>query len=205
MSNLIIGLTGGIGSGKTTVANMFADLGVELIDADIIAREVVMPKTDALHAIKAHFGNDIVDNNGSLDRAKLRTKIFSNEANKEWLNNLLHPLIRSTILAKISQASGDYCILVAPLLFENNLTEYVHKTLVIDVDEPTQIARTVKRDNSDEDIIKNIIASQISRPQRLKKADDIIDNSSSDLSQLVRQVKELHIKYLDAAKRQITS
>ena len=196
MKKLVVGLTGGIGSGKTTVANMFHDLGVELIDADIIAREVVEPASFALGKIKQHFGDDFIQTDGYLDRTKLRHKIFNSEKDKEWLNNLLHPLIRESILSKISQSSGQYCILVAPLLFENKLTQYVNRTLVVDVTESIQIERTVKRDNSNSHIIEKIIESQISRNERLKLADDIIDNSNTDLSLIAKKVDELHRLYL---------
>lgn len=196
MKKLVIGLTGGIGSGKTTVANMFEALGIELIDADIIAREVVEPNTPALAAIKAHFGDDFILADGSLDRTKLRTQIFSCEADKQWLNNLLHPIIRESTLNKIKTSKGPYCILVAPLLFENNLTVYVDRSLVIDVSESIQIERTTKRDSSNKSLIENIIASQISRNERLKLADDVIDNSGEDLSIIQSQVKQLHQTYL---------
>jgi len=196
MKKLVVGLTGGIGSGKTTVANMFHDLGVELVDADIIAREVVEPNSFALGKIKQHFGDDFIQADGYLDRTKLRHKIFTSELDKQWLNNLLHPLIRESILSKISESSGQYCILVAPLLFENKLTQYVDRTLVVDVTESIQIERTVKRDNSNSDIIEKIIASQISRNERLKLADDIIDNSNTDLSLIAKKVDELHRLYL---------
>ncbi|MDO7086464.1 dephospho-CoA kinase [Pseudocolwellia sp. AS88] len=199
MKKLVVGLTGGIGSGKTTVANMFHDLGVELVDADIIAREVVEPNSFALDQIKQHFGDDFIQADGYLDRTKLRHKIFSSELDKQWLNALLHPLIRESILSKISESSGQYCILVAPLLFENELTQYVNRTLVVDVTESIQIERTVKRDNSNSDIIEKIIASQISRTQRLKLADDIIDNSTTNLSLIAKKVDELHHLYLSYA------
>ncbi|WP_426358418.1 dephospho-CoA kinase [Pseudocolwellia sp. HL-MZ19] len=196
MKKLVVGLTGGIGSGKTTVANMFNALGVELIDADIIAREVVEPESFALDKIKQHFGDDFIQVDGYLDRTKLRHKVFSSEVDKQWLNNLLHPLIRESILSKISNSSGQYCILVAPLLFENNLTQYVNRTLVIDVAESIQIERTVKRDNSNAKVIESIIASQISRDERLKLADDIIDNSTTDLSLIAKKVNDLNRLYL---------
>ncbi len=196
MKKLVVGLTGGIGSGKTTVANMFHDLGVELVDADIIAREVVEPNSFALGKIKQHFGDVFIQADGYLDRTKLRHKVFTSELDMQWLNNLLHPLIRESILSKISENSGQYCILVAPLLFENKLTQYVDRTLVVDVTESIQIERTVKRDNSNSDIIEKIIASQISRTERLKLADDVIDNSTTDLSLIAKKVDELHRLYL---------
>ncbi|XPF93897.1 dephospho-CoA kinase [Colwellia sp. RE-S-Sl-9] len=202
MKKFVVGLTGGIGSGKTTIANMFNELGVELIDADIIAREVVEPNTPALAKIKEYFGVDFILPDGSLDRTKLRHKIFSSENDKQWLNSLLHPLIRESILTKITETKGEYCILVAPLLLENKLTQYVNRTLVIDVNESTQIERTIKRDNSNKITIEKIIASQISRNERLELADDIIDNSNTDLNSVHLQVKHLHNSYLNLAKLQ---
>lgn len=202
MKKFVVGLTGGIGSGKTTVANMFNKLGVELIDADIIAREVVEPNTPALAKIKDHFGADFILPDGSLDRTKLRHKIFSFEDDKQWINGLLHPIIRESILTKITETTGEYCILVAPLLLENKLTQYVNRTLVIDVNESTQIERTIKRDNSNKNVIEKIIASQISREERLKHADDIIDNSENDLNVIQNQVEKLHNIYVSMAKEQ---
>jgi dephospho-CoA kinase len=202
MKKFVVGLTGGIGSGKTTVANMFNKLGVELIDADIIAREVVEPNTPALAKIKDHFGADFILPDGSLDRTKLRHKIFSSEDDKQWINGLLHPIIRESILTKITETTGEYCILVAPLLLENKLTQYVNRTLVIDVNESTQIERTINRDNSNKNVIEKIIASQISREERLKHADDIIDNSENDLNVIQNQVEKLHNIYVSMAKEQ---
>ena len=196
MSNFIVGLTGGIGSGKTTIANMFAALGVALIDADVVAREVVLPNSFALNEIKQKFGENFILSSGYLDRKKLREQIFSSNNDKEWLNNLLHPLIRQSIVEQLEKNTDNYCILVAPLLIENNLVEYVNRTLVIDIDEATQIERTVKRDNSNSQTIKNIINSQVSRSNRLKAADDVINNSAADLSSIEKQVFTLHQSYL---------
>ena len=203
MSNYIIGLTGGIGSGKTTIANMFTALGVESVDADVIAREVVAPGTVALKEIENHFGNDILQADGSLNRSLLREKVFSNDNNKQWLNQLLHPLIRQSILTQLEQCQGSYCILIAPLLFENNLQPLVDRSLVIDVLPQTQIARSCQRDQSNESTIKSIINSQISREQRLKLADDVIDNEGSDMAKIQQNVESLHQSYLSFAKANI--
>ena len=200
MSNFIVGLTGGIGCGKTTITNMFAQLGVDIIDADIVARQIVAPKTKALNAIAEHFGSTFITDTGELNRSLLRSKIFSNNDDKKWLNNLLHPLIRQTIQQQISQAKSDYCILVAPLLIENKLNKMVDKVLVVDVDESTQLARTLKRDTSNEQEIKAIIASQISRQTRLAAADDIIDNTQTDLHGVEKAVKKLAEYYLSLAQ-----
>ncbi len=155
MSHYIIGLTGGIGSGKTTIANMFAELGVDVIDADIIARQVVEPNTPALIAIQQRFGADMIAVDGQLNRSLLRTKVFNNEEDKSWLNNLLHPLIRQQMQSQTLAAQSPYCLLVVPLLIENNLTAMVNRVLVIDVDEQTQLQRASQRDNNSTQLIKH--------------------------------------------------
>jgi len=204
MSNFIIGLTGGIGSGKTTVANMFAELNVDLIDADIIARQIVAPNTDALLKIAEHFGKDYLLADGNLNRAKLRSKIFTDSddgrESKKWLDNLLHPLIREQLLQTVKSTTSQYCILIAPLLIENKLTEIVDRTLIIDIDPQTQISRTMNRDNNSRTLVENIINHQISREQRLAFADDIIDNNYSALNKIQQQVANLHHKYLQLSK-----
>ena len=196
MAKLVIGLTGGIASGKTTVTNMFIDLGIEVVDADIVAREVVEPNSPALNAIKAHFGDDILAFDGSLDRAKLRSIIFDNDSEKQWLNSLLHPLIRSSMTTQLKQCKSQYCILSAPLLLENNLSYLVDRVLVVDVNEQTQLTRAMSRDNNNETLIKNIINSQLSRKERLDKADDIIDNQALSIDALKNKVLSLHQAYL---------
>ncbi|MBA6389675.1 dephospho-CoA kinase [Colwellia sp. BRX10-3] len=195
MSRYIIGLTGGIGSGKTTVSDMFAELSIDIIDADIASRIVVEPGSKALTAIKTYFGADFIESNGQLNRAKLRSRIFSEADDKAWLNSLLHPLIRQEILAQIAQATSSYCILVAPLLLENNLQKLVNRVLVINVDEASQVARTVARDPSSAAEIKRIIASQMSSEQRLSFADDIIHNQDASLDNIRQQVISLDQKY----------
>lgn len=201
MSDFIIGLTGGIGSGKTTVSNMFAELGVDIIDADVVAREVVEPNSIALTAIENHFGAEYINAQKQLDRAKLRTRIFSNPEDKKWLNNLLHPLIRQSMVAQLSNAQSDYCILVAPLLLENGLNKLVGRVLVVDIDEESQITRTVARDPSSQEEIKRIIASQMSRNDRINSADDIINNQNKDLEKIRQQVQQLNQQYLKHSRR----
>ncbi len=196
MSKFVVGLTGGIGSGKTTVANMFASLGVEFVDADIVARQVVAPQSPALRSIAEHFGSQYILDDGTLDRAKLRDKIFTDEQEKYWLNNLLHPLIRTELLQQLQATQSSYSILVAPLLIENKLTQYVNRTLVVDISEQQQINRTMARDHSSKAQVQNIIKSQISRQQRLVAADDVIDNNSLDLLTVQTQVERLHQFYL---------
>ena len=199
MSHFIIGLSGGIGSGKTTIANMFEKLGIALVDADIVAREVVAPGTQALKRIVAHFSTDILTSEQSLDRKKLRALVFSNPVEKDWLNNLLHPLIRTEMFNQLAVATSPYVILVAPLLIENKLYQQVNRTLIIDVNVNTQIERATARDNSDRQTIENIIASQVSREVRIKHADDVISNETTDLKAIEKQVSKLHAKYLDIA------
>jgi dephospho-CoA kinase len=195
MAKYIVGLTGGIGSGKTTVSDMFAELGVDVIDADIVARQVVAPNSEALAKIVEHFGQDILQKNGELNRSALRSKIFSNESEKQWLNALLHPLIRQNILNELSLALGDYCILSAPLLLENNLQALVNRVLVIDVSVETQLSRTCQRDSSNQQEVNAIINSQISREKRLTFADDIIKNESKVLNEVLMQVNALNKRY----------
>lgn len=198
MAEFILGLTGGIGSGKTTVANLFHKQGIELVDADVIAREVVELGSAGLEAIEEHFGRSILQADGSLDRAKLRERIFTDESERIWLNSLLHPMIRQTMLSSAKNADSDYVILVVPLLFENGLDSLVDRTLVVDISPDLQIQRTAERDNVSEAQIANIIASQISREERLQKADDIIDNRG-EIADLKEQVNRLHQLYLALA------
>lgn len=196
----IIGLTGGIGSGKSMVAQHFIELGVACIDADQTAREVVQPGTTALKAISEHFGESILLTDGSLDRRQLRDKVFADEQARQWLNNLLHPLIRQRMLQQCQEAIGPYCILMVPLLFENNLQSLVQRTLVIDVDEATQIRRTMQRDNTTEAQVQAIISSQCPRQKRLTLADDILfngDNVTSEQRQVA--INKLHQSYLSLA------
>ncbi|MAE02070.1 dephospho-CoA kinase [Pseudoalteromonas lipolytica] len=198
MANWILGLTGGIGSGKSAVSAMFEKLGITVVDADIVAREVVEPGSVGLKKIVEHFGKTILTSEGVLDRAKLRGIIFDNETEKAWLNALLHPLIRESMLKQLQQATSDYVILVAPLLFENGLEKLCNHTLLIDVPVTTQITRTSARDNVSEAQAKKIIASQMSRADKQLKADDILDNDRA-LSEVAIDVKKLHQKYLTHA------
>lgn len=197
---IIIGLTGGIGSGKSTVAKEFIALGIDVVDADQIAREVVEPGQWALSEIELYFGSDVIDINGFLDRAKLRHIIFASEVKKQWLNALLHPIIRDTLLARLNAATSKYVILEAPLLLENELTKYTDYTLVVDVSESLQIERAMQRDTNSESQIKAIMKAQISRALRLQYADYIIDNNSTDLVAMKQQVKTLHLQFLSLQK-----
>ncbi len=189
----IIGLTGGIGSGKSLVAARFADLGITVVNADTVAREVVAKGEPALDAIRAHFGEDIVLPNGELDRRKLRGIIFNDLAQKKWLENLLHPIIRLRIIDQLHAAISPYAILESPLLLETDQHLLVEKIIVVDVDEATQIARASARDGSDVEQIKRIVATQMPRAEKLKKADFVIDNSGSAEASFL-QVGELDRK-----------
>lgn len=196
----VVGLTGGIGSGKSTVANLFAELGADIVDADVIAREVVAPGEPALAAIAAHFGPRVITAGGELDRRALRGRVFAHPQDKDWLNALLHPLIRERMVAACAASTSPYCLLVVPLLVENNLTGLCDRVLVVDVSPKAQLERTVRRDNSNEAQIRAIMAAQASREQRLAAADDVIDNNSPDLAGLQQAVARLHRHYLALAK-----
>ncbi|MEC8430924.1 MAG: dephospho-CoA kinase, partial [Pseudomonadota bacterium] len=155
----VVGLTGGIGSGKSTVAGMFAALEIDLIDADVAAREVVAPGTTALAEIVEHFGPDILMADGSLDRRGLRRIIFHQKLEKHWLETLLHPLIRRWLTQQISDRRSAYCLLISPLLLETGQAEMVDRILVVDVSVETQIARTLARDGGEESTVRAIIAA----------------------------------------------
>ncbi|OUS68296.1 dephospho-CoA kinase [Pseudoalteromonas sp. A601] len=200
INNWVLGLTGGIGSGKSAVSEMFEKLNIAVVDADIVARQVVAPQSEGLNAITAHFGTNVLNPDGSLNRSHLREIIFADNEQKTWLNNLLHPLIREKLLTDLANATSEYVILVAPLLFENNLDQYCQRTLVVDVPEEVQLARTTKRDGVTELQTKSIIAAQMSRQDKLEKADDIIDNNRClDLVEI--QLQKLHYRYLALAKQ----
>lgn len=203
MPHYIVGLTGGIGSGKTTASDEFQRLGIDVVDADVIAREVVAPNSEGLNAITQRFGQSILLDDGNLNRAKLREIIFTNEKEKLWLNTLLHPLIRKNILAQIEQSTSPYCVLSAPLLFENNLQSLVNRSLVIDIDEASQIKRTADRDNVTEAQVKSIIQSQIARDKRLALAQDVVKNSNISVEELIKEIHTLHKAYLQQAKEHV--
>ncbi|MFM4813549.1 dephospho-CoA kinase [Aeromonas dhakensis] len=198
----VVAITGGIGSGKTTVANQFAELGIEVVDADIIAREVVEPGTPALAAIAAHFGADVIAPDGRLDRRQLRERVFTDPQAKGWLNALLHPLIRSEMQRQCAAARSPYCLLVVPLLVENRLTALANRVLVIDVDEATQIERTCRRDGVSREQAEAILAAQASRTERLAAADDVLDNQNGTPEAIKSRIFALHETYLVFASQQ---
>lgn len=198
----VVAITGGIGSGKTTVANQFAELGIEVVDADVIAREVVEPGTPALAAIADHFGSEVITPAGQLDRRQLRERVFSNPDAKGWLNALLHPLIRTEMQRQCAAARSPYCLLVVPLLVENRLTALANRVLVIDVDEATQIERTCRRDGVSREQAQAILAAQASRAERLAAADDVLDNQNGTPEAIKSRILALHETYLAFASQQ---
>lgn len=196
MNKLVVGLTGGIGSGKTEVSKRFEKLGITVADADIAAREVVQPGSEALKAIETHFGSSVITESGELNRSALREKIFADNSQRLWLEALLHPLIRQALEKTINGSASPYAILAAPLLLEAKDKMGVDRVLVVDSPESEQLARSSLRDNCSNQHIKAIMAKQLSRDARLNQADDIIDNSGS-LDALSEQIATLHEKYLN--------
>jgi dephospho-CoA kinase len=196
----VVGITGGIGSGKTAATNFFSTLGIDIVDADIAARIVVEPGSDALQQIARHFGPTIIQADASLDRAALRHIIFKDSAAKRWLEQLMHPLIGSEVQRQIASAKSPYVIFVSPLLIEAKQHLICDRILVIDVPEEIQLQRTIIRDNNDASQVQRIIASQVNRAQRLTCADDVIENTGS-LEQLREQVEKIHRHYLELARR----
>lgn len=199
MSKWVLGLTGGIGCGKSAVSAVFESQGITVVDADIIARQVVAPKSTGLNAIIARFGSDILNQDQTLNRSKLRALIFADDAKKQWLNNLLHPLIREKILTDLQSATSPYVILVAPLLFENGLDKYCQRTLLIDVPVAVQLARTMARDNISKTQAQAIVAAQMSRDDKKARTVDIIDNNQA-LEDVSMEVLKYHQQYLQLAK-----
>ncbi len=197
-TKLIIGLTGGIGSGKSAVSACFEKLGIAVIDADVAARVVVEPGTPGLAQIAEHFGPGVIDANGALDRAALRRIVFEDAAERRWLESVLHPRIGEEIRRGLREASSPYAILASPLLLEARQDVLAHRVLVVDVSEDTQVARTMQRDNNSGEQVRAIIAAQIGRAERLARADDVIENNGS-LEDLEPKVLALHRRYLEIA------
>ena len=191
----VLGLTGGIGSGKTAASDFFAGKGITVVDADIVAREVVEPGQPAWQAIKEHFGEQALLTDGSLNRAWLREKVFSEPDERKWLESQTHPRIRDSIIRQLQQATSAYAILVSPLLFESGQALLTQHTLLIDVPVDIQIARATSRDQNNADQIRRIIAAQMPRDERRARADDIADNSLG-LAELLQQLELLHNSYL---------
>ena len=197
---LVIGITGGIGSGKSAVTRCFEGLGITVVDADIAARIIVEPGGTALAAIAGHFGDDILLADGSLDRAALRERVFSDSAQRLWLEQLTHPLIGQEIRRQLDSARSPYAILSSPLLLETSQREMVDCVVVVDVPEALQLQRASARDANSEEQIRRIMAAQMPREQRLALADIVIDNSRS-LAELDTVTGELHKEFLQRAEQ----
>lgn len=196
---LRIGLTGGIASGKSTVADMFAELGAAIIDTDVIAREVVEPGEPALAEIRDAFGDDVITANGRLDRAAMREIVFNDSEARKRLEAILHPRIREAALAQAAAAGGPYQVIVVPLLLESPLRDFVDRILVVDCPEEVQIARLMARDTESEARARRMLRAQSSRDARLAVADDVVVNDG-DLGETLEQVQALHDCYLALAR-----
>lgn len=196
---LLIGLTGGIASGKSLVAEYFHDLGVPIVDTDVIARDVVKIGSPALAEIQQLFGGDVIEIDGSLDRRALRNIVFSDENRRKQLEAILHPRIQERALSQASDINDPYAILVVPLLYESRLKDSVDRILVVDCSEETQLKRLMARDDEDREGARRIIASQSSREERLSIADDVISNDKEQAETRL-QVAALHENYLSLAR-----
>ena len=191
----VLGITGGIGSGKTAVTDIFSELNIDVIDADIASRKAVEKGSSSLKEIEDHFGSEIILNDGNLDRQKLREVIFDKEEEKDWLEKLLHPQILKIINSELAESRTSYTILVSPLLFETGQYKLCSRTLLIDVEEKLQIARASKRDNVSEEQIKSIIEAQMPRSEKITLANDIVTNNGT-LEDLRKEIISLHNNYL---------
>ncbi len=196
---LIIGLTGGIGSGKSVASDKFKSLGVAVVDADVASRTVVEPGKPALKEIQDHFGSGIITAEGKLDRNKLREIIATDAEERKWLESVLHPKIGEQITKEISESTSVYTLLVAPLLLETNSQEICSRVVVVDVPKDVQIQRTAKRDKVSPNQVEQMVAAQMKREKRLEKADDVLLNSGT-IEDLEKQVEELHKKYIQMAE-----
>jgi len=195
---MTVGLTGGVASGKSAVSEHFTRLGVPVIDADVVAREVVEPGQDALAEIVEVFGKDVLDRNGRLDRSRMRGRIFTDPASRQRLEAILHPRIRERMREAVESASGPYAVLCIPLLVENRMQDMVSRVLVVDVPESVQRERLIRRNGGNAGEADAMIAAQASREQRLQAADDILVNTGT-LDDLQHEVEMLHRRYLALA------
>lgn len=198
MNKFIVGLTGGIGSGKTAASDYFAKLGITIVDADVVARQVVEPGQPALNDIRAHFGDAVINTDGTLNRRTLRDIVFSDEQSRKKLESITHPAIATKIRQQLSTANSPYAILVSPLLLETSQHQMVNRILLIDVPEDLQIERTSRRDEVAQAQVKSIIAAQMPASEKRAKADDIVVNDKAVID-LQQAIDQLHIQYLDLA------
>lgn len=196
----VVGVTGGIGSGKTAATDHFQRLGITVVDADLAARVIMEPGRPALAAVAARFGESILLPDGNLDRAALRALVFADPQQRSWLEQLTHPLIGEEIVAQLQAASSAYVILASPLLLETTQQDLCDCIVLIDVPPSVQVARTMARDNNDEEQVRRIMAAQMSRQQRRDQADEILDNSGSP-AELQRRVEALHRELLSRYSR----
>ena len=197
---LIVGLTGGIGSGKTLVSDYFKSLGIVIVDADVVSRQVVEPGTEALKKIAEKFDSDILNADGTLNRRVLRDIIFNNPDEKQWLENLLHPLIGLETARQLQTSKSPYTIFVSPLLIEIGQYKMTNRILVVDAPENLQVSRTVERDNTQAENVQSIMNTQASREKRLEMADDVILNNS-DINSLHKKIDDLHQHYLKLSQK----
>lgn len=195
-----VGLTGGVASGKSTVSHLFAELGVTIIDADLIARQLLEKNTDCFKQVVQLFGDKVLLDNGEINRSFLRELIFTDAAAKQAVEQIIHPNVRKQMLATAARSETPYCILVVPLLIEADMLDLVDRTLVVDIPEPLQLQRLCQRDGLTEQQARRMLDSQASRDERLQAADDIIDNQG-DTDTLQKKVKQLHLFYRDLAEK----
>lgn len=195
-----VGVTGGIGSGKSAVTSQLERLGIVIVDADRVARDVVQPGSAALGAIAKRFGESILKEDGALDRAALRQIVFEDSSQRRWLEELTHPLIRRGIEHQLWSADSPYVVLSSPLLLETSQRDLVDHVVVVDIPETLQLERTVARDGNSEALVKAIMAAQMARNSRLEFAHTVLDNSA-DLQALEAQVNKLHEQLLKLAER----
>lgn len=198
--SFVVGITGGIGSGKSAVTKQLESLGIVIVDADVVAREVVEPGQPALAEIVKYFGDHIVSYDGKLDRAALRKIVFESDVDRKVLESITHPRIRESIQAQLAAAQSPYVVLSSPLLLESGQASFANYVVVVDTSEATQIQRTMLRDNNDESLVQKIMAAQLPRMDRVMKADHVLDNNGT-LQHLEEQVTALHRDLLALAQQ----
>ena len=198
----VVGLTGGIGCGKSSTSQFFSDLGIDVIDTDVIARQLTQPNGSAISLIQNTFGSSVITADGALDRNKMRDLVFANSESRHKLEQILHPLILKAVIRRIKQSQAPYVIVVIPLLFEtNDYNHLIQHILVIDCDEQQQLLRTMERSNLSEQKVRSIMATQVTRETRIQKADDVILNNQ-DIEYLKAQILLLHHKDLALSKNE---